>query len=261
MTEPGPRKTRILIGAGTFADASTALRLAAHLLDGTASSLGGLLVQQEDVLALCRLPNRQVVTSSGTLALAPSLSQIKRLMQADARAFRELLAEIAGPPRAEVSFEQQRGDLVDASVQVGKAWDVLIFGYRRVHPVPGQVVVLTPTRPDGDTAPRLAQHLAKHLHTGLVALTVGPPSGGEGHVGPHATLRVATLAEALGRLTRLNAQAVVVDLAHGPIHTHDELRHLLESARCPVVVVGAASEIPALEHSTHFAPGPDPRTL
>ncbi|TMM51191.1 hypothetical protein [Sulfitobacter sabulilitoris] len=260
MTDPAPTVTRILVGATSYADAASALHIARRLVQarnvamGGTGNLGGLLVQQNEVIAICGLPNRFVVSASGAVAMAPTLGQVRRLLAADARAFRERLAEIAGSPGAGWSFEQQIGDLVDRAVEAARTWDVLIFGYRRVHAVPGQVLVLRPDRPDGAAAMRLGATLAHDLRTDLVAIDVGGAPRGQAEVGHQTTLRVRDFETALARITRTNVQAVVVDLAHGPLRTHDDLRQLIEAARCPVVVLGAASERPALPFDTLFPP-------
>ncbi|MFC6637294.1 hypothetical protein [Sulfitobacter sediminilitoris] len=95
MTAPEDQGTGILIGASSFVDASEALRLIGRLMTDLRPRLGGILVEDAETTAVCALPNQRVVTASGTLALAPTLSQMRTLMEADARAFRQSLARIA----------------------------------------------------------------------------------------------------------------------------------------------------------------------
>ncbi|MEH6832928.1 MAG: hypothetical protein V7661_19030, partial [Sulfitobacter sp.] len=59
---------RILVGAGSFADASAGLHLVRHLQGSFCAGLGGILIEDPDMLAACAIPHQHIVLSSGTTA-------------------------------------------------------------------------------------------------------------------------------------------------------------------------------------------------
>lgn len=246
-------KIRVLIGAGSFSDAVSALQIAGDMAADMLTDLGGLLIEEADFIAACALPNRRVISLTGASVIAPSPAQVRMMINADARAFRQQLADIARPPLLGWSFEQQTGDLIECMARAGRAWDVMIIGHRALHPVHGQIIYLgTPSAQDGG-ALWFSERLAEKHGTRVVRFLVD--DGGTPQTMPDG-LRFGTLDAALLRLARTNVQAVVTDLADGPVHSKEHLRSLLDAARCPVVVFGASSLEPALEHSTHIPPAP-----
>lgn len=245
-------KTRVLVGAGSFADAAAALRIAARLAENMMADLGGLLIEDTALTEAYRLPNQRVISASGAIYMAPSPTQVRSLLSADAQAFRKMLADIASHPSTQWVFEQQSGDLVECSINVGQAWDVVIVGHRDMHPLRGDVIFLGTPPSNGDGAFDLAGTLAQKLDTKLVVFAVG-----DGAVSHSANgFRFDTLEAALAQLTRTNAQAVVIDLARGPVRTRADLRALMDVARCPVVVLGVSTLESKLEYSTIIPPAP-----
>lgn len=247
MTPVIPAKMRILVGANSFADAVTALQIARAVAAEFAASLGGLLVDDDDIRAVCALPHQRVISASGALLLSPSQAQIRTLMNAEARAFRQLLQQIADPAALDWSFDQQMGDLVGTTMAAAVGWDTLIFGYRSSHPFVGKVVALEPSRPDDGRLGALAETLARQLQTELVVFDVG--AGARPHP---ARRRFVDPQDAIAALNQMNAQAVLIDLSRGPIRSPGSLRKLIAAARCPVIVLGASAATPRVVHDTHF---------
>jgi hypothetical protein len=250
-------KKRILVGAASFADAVTAIRLAARLAQDINGLLGGMMVEEEHMLSTSQLPNQRVISGSGSVLVAPSVNQIRTLIDADAKAFRQMLADHAGTHDASWTFEQQVGELVRNMSKVAEAWDILVFGHRDVHSVKGQVVLLETTAQDKGDAARVARILCRQLGCDLKVLSIGslniaPSSFDRDHERPFDTAEAA-----LSQLARINTQAVVVDLSRGPIRTHRQLRALLDVARCPVIVLGASLGVPRMAHDMYAPPPPD----
>ena len=252
MTVSSISQTRILIGAGSFVDAIAALNILGRLtLDGN-TRFGGLLVEESDALALCQIPNQRIVSASGSLVLAPSLSQVRTLIEADAKAFRRSLAQVAGFTPARWTFEQSIGDLVQKSLQASTGWDIVIFGHRNIHPIGGKIVLLQSSTSVNDDLFAFSNELARRLAAEHVIFSVGQSPGNARK--PNA---FDTIKDALASLGRINAQAVLVDMSHGPIHTSVELRQLLAVSRCPVFVFEATLTDHELEHSTQIPPAPN----
>lgn len=255
MNTPNRPGLRILVGAGSFADAVAALRIIERLPSDFCRGLGGVLVEEADTLATCQIPHQRVVLLSGSTALAPDPSQFRNLLRADARAFRQSLARAADPEGKEWVFAQDKGDLVSTSLRTAVGWDILVIGYRQVHKVPGNIVLMTEASAVSDDMNEAAGRLVRRLGVGPLVLSVradddtsGPPQTG--------AIPFETLADALRTLARINADAVLVDLRQGPIRTRDDLARLLEAARCPLIVFGASSTPSLIEHSTQIPPGP-----
>jgi hypothetical protein len=245
---------RILVGAGSFTDAKAALRIVQRLPDGFCGGLGGILVEEQDLLVACKIPDQRVVLLSGAISSAPSLSQVRALLKADARAFQQLLARTAAPPENAWAFTQDTGDLVSTALRAAASWDVLVLGYRQIHKIPGKVVIFQTSAPTSDEMEKAFQRLSNYSRSGQITFSVKTkPDRATNNPRPNA-LEFDTLGDALTALTRQNAQAVLVDLKQGPVRSQHDLLRLLEAARCPVVVFGASRTNPLLEHNTQILP-------
>ncbi|MDU8925759.1 hypothetical protein RXV86_00015 [Alisedimentitalea sp. MJ-SS2] len=242
----------MLIGAGCFADAQAALQLAERIAGILAGDLGGLLVEETIVTEVVDLPGQRVVTSSGTLVVAPSPQQVRTLIESDARAFRDTLSGLAQSKACKWSFERRHGDLIGGGCAAAVGWDILLLGHRGTHRQDGKVVLIAPPTVAQQSAVELAKDLAEALHVDLIVVSLGAVETAVQQREPFASE-----ADLLAHINRTNASAVVLDLAAGPLHTHDQLRHLLAVARCPVLVLGAAQGEPSIAHTTHIPPVSD----
>lgn len=253
MTPPSERTMSILIGASSFADANAAMKILRRLRFGAQMRLGGLFVEELTATALCGLPNQRVVSTSGMLVVAPSPPQFRTVIEAEMKAFRNTLASIAETTGTRWSFERSIGDLVQQSMQAAATWDVIIFGHQALHPVRGKIVLLHGPDADSDDAASLAGHLAKAVFADIENMYVGAARSGSQGERHH----YETIGSAIQALARMNVQAVVLDISRGPVRTPEQLRQLLEAARCPVIALGAAVPGTELEHSTQIPPAPD----
>lgn len=249
------RGLRILVGAGSFVDAAAGVHIIKKLPIGFCTGLGGILVEELDLLATTEIPDRRVILSSGKTTTAPTQSQLRMLWKADARAFRELLAHVSGPYGTQSVFMQDKGDLVRTALRAAVDWDVLVLGYRQIHRIPGKIIHLKLSGPAGDQ--QGASDSFSHLLSPepvVFSINVSPdePVGRE----TSTSFRFKSLDDALAALARMNAQAVLVDFGRGPIRGQDDLLRLLEAARCPVIVFDASQSPALLEHSTKIPPAP-----
>lgn len=245
--------TRIMIGAGCFADAEAAMRLADQILANLPAELGGVLVEEDVMTDIVRLPGQRVVTSGGSLMEPPSAREVLILAESDARAFQDRLATIARARSAKWCFERRGGDLIHGLFEAARGWDILLLGYRALHKRPGQVVVVTAGSQGSSRATKLAGELAQVLKTNALMLSLSAEDGETGLAEP---TRIAMDSESglLTQLGRINASVVVVDLAASPLQTEDQLRQLLEAARCPVVVLGVEQGPRWIERPTLVPP-------
>jgi hypothetical protein len=252
-TEP---QKRLLIGASCFADAQPALRLAEQLTETLAGDLGGMLIEETIVTEAFDLPGQRVVTSGGTLVVVPSCQQIRSLIESDAKAFRNSLVGLARTTARKWSFERRHGELISGLCEAATGWDILLLGHREIHHQAGKLVLITPPGAAAQSAAGLALDLVKRLRADLVALSIGPEIPELNDVQSQQRERFASEVDLLAFINRTNASAVVLDLSAGPFHTHDQLRHVLAAARCPVLVLGAAQGEPSIAHSTQIPPAP-----
>lgn len=254
MEETGRPGLRVLVSAGCFVDAAAALRLVARLPSGFLAGLGGVLIEESGMLATCQIPLQRVVSASGATVTAPSVSQVRALLKADARAFQKSLALTADPTGAGWVFAQDKGELVGTALRAATGWDVLVIGYRQVHQIPGNIVVLESANPPQDAVTALSDRLAKHLSADRVVFSVDNEGNKTTVVQSADRFYFESLDHALKTLARTNAQAVLIDLAYGPIHNLVDLTRLLEVARCPLVVFSTSGMNALLEHSTQIPP-------
>lgn len=251
MNAKDPHNPRVLVGAASYSDAIAALRIVELLPETFRADLGGVLVEEVDILAACQIPDQRIVLIDGTTTLAPSLSQVHTLITADARAFQNSLASMTKSPEASWVFAQDKGALVDTVLKAALGWDILVIGYRQIHNIPGKVVVLKSATIPSDELDETSNQLSKRLAADQIVFIIG-----EGRASD-STLSFATLDDALKKLARMNAQVVLLDLTHGPVYTLDDLAQVLEHARCPLILTGMSGMTALLENNTIIPPAKD----
>ena len=236
MSDPATPRKRILIGAECFADAKAAMVIAEHLVRLVSAELGGLLLEDAEFEQIVATPHQRIITAEGTFLAAPTQAQIRRAVAGDARAFRASLERVASGLAINWSFAQRSGALFPLLREAASDWDLLVIGHRGIHRRAGRVVVIQPLSADTPEVRGLIEGLAGALRAEILQVVAAPEHdrGGGGMADP------ATEDQMLARIGRLNAAVVVVDATAGPLRTEDQLRHLLDAARCPVLVFGAA---------------------
>jgi hypothetical protein len=245
---------RILVGAASFADAVAGVRIVQKLPSSFCAGLGGLLVEEVDIFTACEIPDQRIVLSSGKTALAPNLSQLRTLLNADARAFRRLLAQASRPGATQWAFMQDKGELVRTALQAATGWDVLVLGYRQTSKVLGKVILLQKSGPPSENVQEAFSRLSHRLAGEPIVFSIKENGDEAVSAQTSNTIQFKTLDDALRVLARTNAQAVVVDFARGPIHNQNDLLRLLEAARCPVFVFDASNPSSVLENSMQIPP-------
>lgn len=245
MTEATFRARRILIGAGSFADAQAAFPLVERLAENLTAELGGILVEETILSEIAGLPKQRIVTSSGSLVVAPTPRQFRTLLESDAKAFRRALSTLARTRKW--SFERRRGELISGLCEAARGWDLLLLGHRATCRQAGRVVLIAPPKSATQEVARLAETLGRRLGTGVRALDLGAQDLRTGNTEP-----IRSEGELLARIGRMHASAVFLDLSAGPLRTYDQLRSLLAAARCPVAVLGAAHGEPSIRHTTQI---------
>lgn len=256
MTGARRQTRRILVGAGSFADAAAALRIAERLATDLSADLGGVLIEEVNTLAICEIPNQRIVLIGGATMLAPNRSQVRTFMQADARAFEQSLVLAARTTGATWAFARETGDLVGTALRAAVDWDILVIGYRRVHAIPGKIVLLRADDALIDDMETMARVLAHQLSADQVVFSVATGDRRPARTRSEKHGEFGTLQDAMAALARTNAQAVFVDLAHGPVRSPDDLARLLDVSRCPLIVFGASKLDAMLAHSTQTAAAP-----
>ena len=225
MSAGAGTRRRILVGAGTFADAVTAIGLAETIADRIAADFLGVFVEERIVVEAVGLPCQRIVTASGAMRIPPSRQRIEALIDYDAKAFQQRLQGVARRRKAGFAFERLSGELVDRVFASASQADLLIIGRQTHHRRTGRVALLgAPASPE---ASDLASAIAAALRCEIAAFPAGESE--------------EDLTRILARLDRMHASAVVLDRASGPFRSQEQLRRLLAAARCPVLAVGATS--------------------
>ncbi|KUJ86171.1 hypothetical protein AVO45_04210 [Ruegeria marisrubri] len=219
MTGDQNRK-RLLIAAESFVDARPAIQIARHLAGVAVSDIGGLLVER--ALETDTLPSfaQRVVTSSGSLALLPQASRMRQMLESDAKAFQEQLTRLARQFSVGWSFEREPGDPVERFIHASAKWDWLVIGHRRIGSYRGCIVTIQPENQATPDIPSLSDLIARASHARTMSLSASLPAE-----------------EILKRLELTCAELVLIDAARGPIRSPEQIRMLLEAARCPVFII------------------------
>lgn len=250
-------KKRVLIGAESYADAEAAMRLAERIASGLIAELGGLLVSDDTIADAVGLPAQRIVTSGGALLQTPSRQRFEALLESDARAFRSGLSGLARAVTVNWAFERRSGDLIAGICEAAPGWDLLLVGHRTAPKKRGRVLLIDRAAEPSPEAAEIAGTVAAALGMEVARLVVAkrpdatPPERAGFAV-------VSSENDLLDRVNRTQAALVVVDLAHGPLRGREQLRHLIEVARCPVLVLNAAQAEPALAHTTLIPESPAP---
>lgn len=220
---------RILVGAGSFADARAALALMRDLVRRSGAQIGGLLVEETTFAEVPRLGRQRIVTHSGAMIAAPTPRQVRAMIERDARAFEAALAEFAGVTRP---LARGQGDLALSAWEASQGWDAVVLGQRALHALPGRIVLIAPPGDATSDAPAFAAEIAGANRRALFSLEIAE--------GVDATTAKSVL---LDRIARINCTAVVLDRTAGPLRDVDTIRRLLSVARCPVFVLGRPTPI------------------
>lgn len=232
MTPDAPRYRRILVIAGSYADAAEALPLALHLARGSGAELAGVLAEDPAMLEL----SGAVLVSRSTLAPGPlSSERILAAFRADARAFRAHLAQLARRAALGWHFSTESGRPQDLVARLAGQGDMVLLGYRRALKLRGPVVALAARH--APRSPALAAELAKALRVPQLLLRVDDDSPDSD---AQLSLSAPDAATALSALDRLAPTAVIVDEGAEGFATAGELQKLIDTARCPVLWCSAS---------------------
>ncbi|NNK79205.1 MAG: hypothetical protein HKP40_10880 [Litoreibacter sp.] len=219
------RRTRqLLIAAKCFADAEATLPLILPLLKLMPARLAGILAE-ERITELAVTADQQIVSTRGRRLEIPSQLETLGLSKSDARAFERTLAETAAAQSTEWRFKTEPGDLISSVCASVSDEDLVLLGHRPLLRQRGRVLLLRSRSATKDRAQEMASKLAQALRT---VVSEVPPEEGE------------VSQDILARVDRSHASLVVADFRAGPLKTREELRRLLDAARCPVAVLGVA---------------------
>lgn len=234
MTAVHPSTLRVLIGAGSYADAASALKILKAATQERHMTLGGMMVVDQRALALCDIPNQRSVSSTGVLSRVPDPKWVTALIEADAKAFRASLAELAALVGSSWVFAQTMGDLVRDILHTQDVWDVIVFGHTKPYVAHGKIVVISAGGARNADLTHFADRLAAQNGTERVDLNMGRAQGGE-----PGTLHGPTFEATLALVSRMSPLAVLVEASEDLLQQADALQKLLDAARCPVLVFGA----------------------
>lgn len=213
MSAPAPR---LLVGAGSFAEARRALRLAELLRGRALGRVGGLLLADPLPGRLAEIPGQRLVSFGGELSPAPGRAAFARLASGDARAFEAALRAFAAQAGTGWSFERREAELAEGLLGAAADWDLVVIGQGADTAAAGRVVLVS-ARGDG---PGPLYPLAADLAGRMGADLVESGLDAAGHA----------------RLGRMSVACLVIDRADALALGRAGLRALLDAARGPVLL-------------------------
>lgn len=217
------RKYHLLIGAGSFADAKPALRIAEALLSFGQSDISGILVEEtQDVEALPEHA-RCIVTQSGAICVAPTMEKRSLLLKGDAKAFRDSLIQLAKGQEVNWRIDREEGDPVNRLLSTELKWSALLIGHRIIGRQSGSVVTLSSKGGLAIRTRTLSQSLSQMLRTAVMELDFEQLGS-----------------ELLKTLNQISAAVVVIEVESGQAINKEQIRKILEASRCPVLIVSAS---------------------
>jgi len=230
MSDP-VRIRRVLVLAGSYADAEAAIPLAVRLASLSRAEITGVLA--EDPAAL-DLPGPAIATLAGGL-VEITAERMLAAFRADARAFEARLGRAATQASLGWRFVHERGALHEVLWRLARRDDVMLVGYRRPLRLRGPVVALSE---GGGGAVALAPALARAMRLPLLTLSVGDP---QEHAAGSTQVSVPDMAAALRMLDTLAPTVLVLDGGASARATGPALRALIETARCPILLQNGAA--------------------
>jgi hypothetical protein len=241
--EPSPR--HIVIGATCFADAKSAIELAAILAEAVNADLKAYLVEDEALYEYASLPFAKAI-SFGSNYQAVTPQAMLEAFGRDAVAFRRAIEETAHRKALGWTFETRRGEFDAIFNPENISGDFIVLGYQSLRKRGFEIVVLDEAGDLDITMIELASKLAKLLDVPLhVALF--PQMAGEAILvssDAHAPIRnlaekltivrgEAGKAEFLKSVQKSSPSAIITSAGMaGRIGVNT----LLEAGRCPVVI-------------------------
>jgi hypothetical protein len=238
----------VLVSAACFADAEEALLIVRKYFRSPTIKIGGLLVENADLKELRVAPNHLVISTSGSFLVPPQSHQANTLLAADAHAFETTLIAMTQNRDNHWSFTRKKGDLLAETSELSSNWDILIFGQSRLHRLKGSVVFAHEGSNEDRLKIQTAEELAAVLDTKLKLFSRG---------NQRSTSNTETvfrdIETLLREVSKTNAQAVVVTSDLLENWTNNQIRTLLDCARCPLIVLGKRIGAKTLEHSVIFS--------
>lgn len=183
---------RIILGATTLADAAGTLALATALASalaagragraaggdtddtGGGAEIHGLLVEDDEVLALATAHAASIVAPAGRAAVMLDPAALHRAFAREAAGFQRLLAEAAARAALRASFSRGRGRLAAALAAAAAPGDLLVVPAGPFRTAVREVVVLSAGLSD-PVLPAMARATAERLRRPL--RTIPAPGG------------------------------------------------------------------------------------
>jgi len=165
MTPPA-RPARIILGITTLADAAGTLALATALAAAEGAELHGLLVEDEEMLALCTAQGACIVAPAGGAAAMVDPSRLRQAVLREAARFERLLAEAAAGAALRPSFRHGRGRLAAEIAAAAGPGDLIIVPAGPFR-APVREVVQLSSDPSDPVLPALARATAERLRRPL----------------------------------------------------------------------------------------------
>lgn len=215
---------RILIAAGCYADAESALALAERLEAGLISEISGMMFEDRAAMESFAKGGGTIVSRGGAILSAPGIEAIRNVFAGDARAFRNRLKMYAETHGKRWSFESRNGEIIGGLYAAASECDWLLIGQSRISRHGGKIIVIAPNAASRSDAADITSALSRSLDAEATWL--------------NPSLEEATI---LKRVDAVNATLVLVDTASGPAWSSAQLKRLLSVARCPVMILSASS--------------------
>ena len=222
VNEKSTSRSRIILGATCFADASPAIRIAIDLAKQVDARIDALLIEEYAISHFSTLPYARTLSQADQQIRKVNPHAMKKAFERDATAFQETLALAADKATLDWSFDKKRGELAQTVLSHVVTGDFVIFGHQPLGKSGGQKVLILshPNDKKGYLA-ELGNRVAK---------TAGQPTE---IVVLSSDLDEKTKQEILEQINKMNLLAII---GSKRIVGRFGLENLLNMGRCPVLV-------------------------
>lgn len=177
MTGPA-HPARIILGATTLADATGTLALATALAVAREAEIHGLLVEDDEVMALVTAHAACILAPSGGPVGMVEPARLRAAFAREAARFERLLVEAAERAALRRSFSRERGRLGAALAAMARPGDLMVIPAGPFR-VPVREVVLLSAGDAGSALAGVARATAERLGRPLRAIVL--PEAGRAH--------------------------------------------------------------------------------
>lgn len=240
---------KVVVCAGSYADAYHVISLGAILANWTHADLSGVLVEDELLVSCGGTKTSRMLTAIGMPLKTKTKQELKRMFSADAKAFETELKRSALAELRSWTFARSQGEVSEKSLALTIRNSIVLIGHRKLNPFASALILISGHENVSEKTMRLTIDLASKMKATIKPISIVPPNK-SASLDPEKLLRICLASHvqmepvkvafsreaALDLINRSTSVAVIMDTASEVIKSVADLQQLRRAARCPIVL-------------------------